>query len=425
MTFFGNAWDKYEIVSSEVSISESQAISIALDNLDDYRRSLVGGVMTKLSYRQNKDTDQSFLYPCWQIELEYTETLPHHTRKHITYVQADQGHIWYSADQSFYTSSCNRTSYTIFCTYQAWGDTAANETVHFIHSTVSSREYNDNLSITAKTRTKIEESANASSARDAVFYIGHGNIEFIAGKWHCCLQTHGDNVWDHQVYDNSTGKADLVFFWSCLQGYPSPGGYDSNGDAYGWKFVYGAGTFLGFRGLAPYLSNTIEGVDNAGQVFLQHFYYSMKLGYSIDSALEYASQQTWRQPWRQCPLFRYAVRDDEDEPIPLKERLCGMVRYGDGNWTLGPGLTVKAKDSYGNNLSMWVKIDGEMVGYTELTIEFETEGTYEIYVQPTHAALPYIYNFEKWENGFKHNPRTLYLTSLKTITAYYIRRTIW
>lgn len=90
-------------------------------------------------------------------------------------------------------------------------------------------------------------------------------------------------------------------------------------------------------------------------------------------------------------------------------------------------LTINAEDQRGHSAYPMVFIDCEYVGYAGSTFDIWI-GTHEIYVesifwvQSGSGSGGWMYEFDHWiEDGSTEDPRSLYIDSDRTMTAYYIR----
>jgi len=343
---FGNTWDKYEMVNNEIMITSSEeAISIAVDNLDEERRELVNATKAELMYYPGEGRNPSSLYPCWRIEIDYSEILPSNITNHITYMWADTEHIWYSSDQGFY----GYTSYTMASPYDVDPDEIAlqiNASQH-IHSVLQNILYADQ-NITTSSVQDITESADS----DAIFFVGHGGKTWVwTPPWfedhYYVVDSDGQYAYDEYIHSSYTGDPNFVFFWSCKPA-------EEIGGLYGWPFWRAHGmpfaysnrddlssdgyhdpdyeefAFLGFKKDAPWLVKDIEGVVDAGYHFVIEFYDALGSAthphVSINTALDLASNQIWGKNWDLCPLYQL----HEQSGVEWGE----MRLYGDGTWTI-------------------------------------------------------------------------------------------
>jgi hypothetical protein len=176
------------------------------------------------------------------------------------------------------------------------------------------------------------------------FYIGHGGWDytwdgiFYSKHW-CITDNNGGLVWDKDIFGyTACGYTKFVLLWSCEQG-DTIGGLYWFGAAFGMPLAWlhttslsidgyvnpdsGMLAFLGFNGEAPFLTNTLGGVTDAGLSFLYNFYYAaMCMGYyfTINAALDYAAEITFGSiNFGNCILYTGLGYGN-------------MVVYGDGNW---------------------------------------------------------------------------------------------
>jgi len=186
------------------------------------------------------------------------------------------------------------------------------------------------------------------------FYIGDGNHWaddgiFNAQQW-VIADNNGGAVYDKDIFGYSgCGNVKFVMMWSCEQGDTIGGIYwfgTPFGMPYAWlhtidlspcgyAFPDGRGlAFLGFNGSAPWLTDTLGGVTDAGLSFLSNFYYAaMWNGYyfTINMALDYAAQLTFGSAnFGSCILY---------EGFMAGGWPGNMVVYGDGSMHIsnGPG----------------------------------------------------------------------------------------
>ncbi|MCS7120875.1 MAG: hypothetical protein RMJ07_06345 [Nitrososphaerota archaeon] len=158
------------------------------------------------------------------------------------------------------------------------------------------------------TKNNILIAASGQNARNAItFYIGHGS----PGSY-LILDDIGTPVWHHEIYGVTGNQINkFVFLWSCHQAEVK------NRMPRGWLHTtavsddgyhnpdYGRLTFIGFKNYAPFLSINIDGMDQAGAVFIKHFYQVLAVGTDscVNEALNIASFSLWERVWDQCALY--------------------------------------------------------------------------------------------------------------------------
>jgi len=209
---------------------------------------------------------------------------------------------------------------------------ACTDTTNYISSCSSAALYS--------TRNLFGTQTNSSSVYSAAYGFGHYySISFNVGhgyylsdwdlrgwpwQWHEHWQYRitaddGSHIYDCDIYDNSayqnTNSHKFAFLWDCEQGdeignmitYPC-GEVKARGMPLAWLHTTslssngysnpdgGNDTFIGFDGIAPWLSDPYLGVNESCKKFL-HFFYEAALmdGYhnSINDALNVAAQSVW------------------------------------------------------------------------------------------------------------------------------------
>lgn len=226
------------------------------------------------------------------------------------------------------------------------------------------------------TQTTKEKLLNMAENLFVIFYIGHGNWEFVLSNDHSYIfDDVGEKIYDFEVYYNSAYYFDkyserITFLWSCFQGggfKDEPiiiGDYYPDGTPYGMPLAWlcttalsedgyndpwGSGrVFIGFSKYAPYLTyngSLIGGLANPGykerplywftKMFFHYIFdrweYLDPTGVSINEALDAASMIVWGIPFEQSPLYRGYVILDEDGSLVGEGK---MVVYGDGSYIL-------------------------------------------------------------------------------------------
>lgn len=176
------------------------------------------------------------------------------------------------------------------------------------------------------TRQNILDAAQGRYGNSISFYIGHGENPW-GGSDFWIYDDDGTEVHDNTIYSYTYGRwTYFAFLWSCFQahaiddGMPEAWLHTVNLSDDGYHNPDSGGyTFVGFIEAAPYLSNTIDGVDDAGKWFIYRFYYQSQAGdISVNDALDFAADQ-WGQgiDFDDCPLYTHSDWQ--------------MWVYGDGN----------------------------------------------------------------------------------------------
>jgi hypothetical protein len=146
-----------------------------------------------------------------------------------------------------------------------------------------------------------------------VFYIGHGDDGTSSGDGYAIFDNSGNWVSANDIYDNSisqsSGHKKVAVIWSCHQGEQiatmprawlhttslSTDGYNSPD--------YSGQAYIGWNGLAPFISITLDNQDDAGYWFLYTFYYdALTLRFDLNTALNYAAQSVWQVNFGNCVL---------------------------------------------------------------------------------------------------------------------------
>ena len=149
------------------------------------------------------------------------------------------------------------------------------------------------------------------------YYIGHGGYVW---EWHgifyeqqwVITDDSGNYVYDKNIFTYTTcHNSKFVNLWSCEQADTLGGDHWSGvpfGMPYAWHHANnlssngytspdsGPYCFLGWNGLAPYISENVSG-SYACYHFLSYFYYASLYDgadYSVKEALDYASQAVWQ-----------------------------------------------------------------------------------------------------------------------------------
>ena len=215
---------------------------------------------------------------------------------------------------------------------------------------------------TGTTRENILNAADAFGdlgPDDTSFYIGHGdwtyvlNGLFIEKQWFI-TDDEGTLVYDKDIYPHSILRnVILVFLWSCEQG-DVIGGLHWSGIQYGMPMAWlhtidlsdngytspdnNGYTFIGFDGVAPFLTNRDLQFTNGSDALYPLYsfgveFYSAIFGYyatqrDVHDALDTAAIVVWGVRFSYCILYiGYSISGEKGR----------MVVYGDGNLFLPTG----------------------------------------------------------------------------------------
>jgi len=158
-------------------------------------------------------------------------------------------------------------------------------------------------------RTNIYSAAGACGYPGGiVFYVGHGYTDDLALQW-CITDNSGERIWDNEIFPHSICKnVFFTFLWSCHQGEVI-GGSHLWGTPYGMPYAWrhsnamsengytnpvGDGLFIGFSGISPCLTCSLDGVPQAGKHFAENFYtYGFQDDYTVRMALDSAACSTF------------------------------------------------------------------------------------------------------------------------------------
>ncbi|MEM2081979.1 MAG: hypothetical protein QW744_06900 [Candidatus Bathyarchaeia archaeon] len=204
-----------------------------------------------------------------------------------------------------------------------------------------------------------------------VLYLGHGGILNMGNYYRLSVYEQASHnnpntpppaIYDYMIYDRTlNGKHRFTFLWACFQGNLSGSNAPAvhgmaycwtkqpnlSGDGYGDPNLSGDPDtrpycFIGFELASPRLSEPIK--NNTGNLYkhwLVFFYYHALNGYSINQALDRASQNVGYERWLDNPLrngFRTYFPPEFLPPgIPLSpdNTYLGRMRiYGNGNINL-------------------------------------------------------------------------------------------
>ncbi len=216
----------------------------------------------------------------------------------------------------------------------------------------------DNVFINSKaTRNAIYNAAGTSYEPTHVFFLGHGSYAYDNNHINLFIVDYNDNnVFDYDIYPHSsTRHVHLAFLYSCYQGriigevysdcycFPFIGCWCNtvqSGQAQAWLhttdlsddgYLYPDDknyVFIGWYGPAPYLSDDINGDEDAGYRFTGYFFtklygYYTSEAYSVDGALDYASYKVTGDIFYFSYFYNGFAYDSEQTRI---------VVYGDGNY---------------------------------------------------------------------------------------------
>lgn len=187
----------------------------------------------------------------------------------------------------------------------------------------------------------VYDAANGDGlSRSSVFHIGHGRqIDVLHSitipPWFFHFHHHvafrldsGSYVKDDDIYWNSDGSNGqrLVVLWTCHQaedamgtltwcdspicqryyeyGMPRAWFHQDYLSFDGYNNPYSANPpkcFISFTGVGPYLTNDELGYDDAGNVFIHHFYYGLMMcGWHARDSLDFAADSVWGVNYGSC-----------------------------------------------------------------------------------------------------------------------------
>jgi hypothetical protein len=346
---FGNTWDKYEIVANRVSMSQQEAVSTSLGNVEYDIRPLVSNVKAELKYLPAEvgvtEAHSATLYPCWEVELDYSVTLPNGVDGHSTRIRADTQETVFDVPRGCYRerdeSRILAPWYNPETLPPEWpqdlmdpGERELDENItDHIHQSCQVVGYDDYLG-----KNATANDLRYSSQDDAVFVVCHGGPEEVCSQIHYAMAGgHPDYsmIYDFELDWYRESKPKFVVSWVCKAGAEIGGIYGDTGLAHGFPFAYtgnsnlsqdgywnpdGSDTaVLAFRNLAPFMSALINNTGFAAYHFLWEFYDQVG-NHSIIDSLDLASEEVFGNRWDQCPLVQYSDWQ--------------MVLYGDGNRSL-------------------------------------------------------------------------------------------
>jgi hypothetical protein len=195
-----------------------------------------------------------------------------------------------------------------------------------------------------------------------VFYIGHGDDGTASGDY-SIFDDDGNWVSSDDIYDNSislsSGHKKVAILWSCHQGeviaeMPRSWLHTTSISADGYNSPdYSNQAFIGWDGLAPYISAEIDGVTQAGYKFLCEFYdKALFAGFDLISSLDFAAQELWSVDFDACD-FSTGTPDG-----------AHMVVYGQGTMYIGDEAYVSSIDywDYGSSIASGVFDPYNMMG---------------------------------------------------------------
>jgi hypothetical protein len=148
-------------------------------------------------------------------------------------------------------------------------------------------------------------------------------------------------VLDSWIHSYTTRRIDrFVFMWHCYQGDKIwvSSSYGEHGMPWAWLYTKDLSSngyktpdnhgyvLIGFYNEAPFLSNTMGGVNEAGRIFVESFYYAIfNLGKKVNDALDYAAAQTWTgvSTFQQCIFYTGYSAPSGTAYVKV---------YGDGNY---------------------------------------------------------------------------------------------
>lgn len=186
------------------------------------------------------------------------------------------------------------------------------------------------------------------------FHVGHGGYDgwmCFTWPWHyhsyvAMRDDSGSWVRDHDIYENSIDEnpnsKKMVLLWSCHLGEDAMGeiiNYPCGDEAHGMPLAWNHDTglssngytnpdssgqvFIGFTGLAHWLSTDVWGIEDMGYQFLLRFYWATLCdGRTVNDGLDYASNDLWGVPYGSSNL---------DNGYVLDTTQSQMVVYGQGS----------------------------------------------------------------------------------------------
>jgi hypothetical protein len=237
--------------------------------------------------------------------------------------------------------SCSATTSTIYGSrYNVPSDeqTADVTLTNAIASYSSSRGYATyNLYGSSTTASNIYIGAYGNGDSFSIaFYVGHGghSVEWHYWGWPWQWHTHdylsitaddGSTVRDNDIWQNSFYQSinaqKVAMLWSCHSGEDAMGSWitypcgdtQEHGMPYAWNHITSMSfdgytssdssgqVFIGFTGVAPFLSYDGFGMADAGLVFLYHFYYAaLVYHWTVHDSLDFASQSVWGVNYGSC-----------------------------------------------------------------------------------------------------------------------------
>ena len=219
-----------------------------------------------------------------------------------------------------------------------------------------------------------------------VFFIGHG-----ATNPYRLYNDDGSTTSASDILDNSQqhGWSKFAFINSCDQGDDMGSGsmaeawlHTTSESSDGYHYSDNSmNCYISWINSGPWLSNTVNDIENAGYWFDHNFYdYSMLRGYSINAALDKASVANWQVDFDDGPFHNGWIDYVEDS-----FRQSSLAVYGQGSMFIG-------LESYGDS---WLMMDAGYSGNACVldpnnVLGTENDGSYTGLIAPAYGDFAYI-----------------------------------
>ncbi len=206
-----------------------------------------------------------------------------------------------------------------------WTDNAGYDTINYCGDDTTEANY-------------IYAAYDRGASGSLVHHVGHGDENPYSIR-----EANGEYVSASTIYDGSyslsIGHHKVAIIWSCFSGYPKTEMCRAwlhdvstlSDDGYG-DSDYSGQAYIGWHGVAPYLTSEIYSQSSAGNRFLRAFYdAALYHGYNINMALDYAASQVWSgNTFSSCcfrtGIYQFAMPPFNGEHIEV---------YGQGTLHLG------------------------------------------------------------------------------------------
>jgi hypothetical protein len=247
-------------------------------------------------------------------------------------------------------------------------------------------------------------------AGSIVFYIGHGDDGTNSGDGYAIFDNSGNWISANDIYDNSisqsSGHRKVALIWACHQGEQiatmprawlhttslSTDGYNSPD--------YSGQAYIGWNGLAPFISITLDNQNEAGYWFLYTFYYdALTLGFDLNSALNYGAQSLWQVNFGNCVLHtgtgdgNMVVFGQGTMYIGSEEWLSNTVYWAHG-YSAASGVFNPYSVQGGQNDGQFTQLyAGNYGDYAWVTGYMSAEASGEIHLW-AHSGSGYYSHFE-------------------------------